>query len=84
MQFEPDVTLTVWLHRIKDDAGRDAFQVNIPPAPNAMADLIQGLKTYIQRTEFERPVSKSVFIALRAPYKGITSATVVKDLDTDI
>ena len=84
LRFEDDGSLTIWLHGIKNDSKRDGFQINIPAASNPTCDPVATLRTYIARTEADRPASRPVFIALKKPFKAISSATVAKDLASAI
>ena len=56
------------------------FEVKIPPATEAKVDPVETLKCYIQRTEDLRTNDKSLFLSHKAPYKGIKSDTIAKDL----
>lgn len=84
LKFEEDGSLTLWLHGIKNDASRDGFQVNIPPASDIKVDPVETLRTYIRRTAAVRPKSDALFLTLRQPYNGLSSATVAKDLELSI
>jgi hypothetical protein len=84
VKFEKDGSLTLWLHGIKNDMARDGFQINIPPASEDKIDPVTALKAYIQRTTSMRTKSNALFLTLRQPFKGISSATVAKDLDLAI
>jgi hypothetical protein len=80
VKFEHDGSVTLWLHGIKNDANRDGFQVNIPPASQTALDPVCALRTYLDRTAQVRGQDGPVFMSLRQPYKAIGSATVAKDL----
>jgi integrase len=78
--FNPDGSLSVYFHGIKNDYQRDGFTVTLPPTEDVhyKIDPIVCLRCYIDKTDSIRQLlpDRPVFVTLRAPYRAIDSSTV--------
>ncbi len=84
IQFCEDGSASVTLFGIKNDIHRSGFTVELQKHSNAVLDPVQALKTYIQRTERQRPPERPVFLSLTSPYHAISAATVASILEDSI
>ena len=81
VMFKPDNSVVITFHGIKNDYMRDGFTVTVRPASQAKVCPVTTLRCYIERTKYQRPDNRPLFIALKAPFKAISSKTVAKAFD---
>ncbi len=76
--FNPDGTLSVCFHGIKNDYDRDGFVVTIPPASSEKLDPVSCLQEYMLRTESIRQSIPDlpVFITLTKPYRAMSASSI--------
>lgn len=84
LMFHEDGSLTVTFFGIKNDSSRTGFEVRIPKSSSSRNDVVDTLKTYLNRTKDQTTEKGPVFISLNKPYKGITATTVSKVLSESI
>ena len=83
LRFNPDGSLTITLHGIKNDYSRDGFEVSIPPASDLKIDPVSTLRCYVERTREIHPKSGAVFLTLKrkdGEFAAISSKTVANVL----
>jgi len=74
--FNDDGSLTVTFFGIKNDSTRTGFEVRIPPSAEMTLDPVRCLKDYLRVTTASRVKGGPVFLALKRPYKGLSSGTI--------
>ena len=68
---------------IKNDTKRDGFVVFLPKNDDLIVDPVSSLQDYINKTEHCRQ-DKSVFLALKSPYQGLSASSIAKILEESI
>ena len=79
--FSDDGSAKITFMGIKNDTNRTGFPVILQPVKNDKINPVNVLKNYIARTDCYRDDNKAVFLALRAPYKPISSDSVAQVLN---
>ena len=79
-----DGSMTIHMFGTKNDTHRTGFEVRIPASDVAKVDVVKTLQAYMQRTDHLCEPQGPVFIALKAPYKGLTSDGIRKILSEAI
>ncbi len=84
--FHADGSATFTLFGIKNDRSRSGFEVRLPGGANNKVDPVVSLQCYLRRTQqfLSGSPPYPVFLALRAPYKGISSGTIGQILSASI
>ena len=84
VSFKSDNSAVITLHGIKNDYDRDGFDVMVRPATEAKVCPVATLRCDMERTKYQRPADKPLFIALTKPFGTVSAKTIGRILDKAI
>jgi len=80
VMFQPDGTLCMYLHGIKNDYARDGFRVIINPMDEEKLCPVQTLYDYMERTKCLTNDKGPVFLTMKRPIKAMSTQSVAQVL----